>query len=205
MLSLYWLEFLVMSEDSRFSQYDLRLKLMRKSLPKQIQDVHEENRRTDLRVKLSKTVQPPLSRPMLQYKSETRESTLFRKIPPRQSADDLFLVNSLGNSYSSRTPNGLRARSTERNLKTSSGISTPRSFNELWKVPSLREFDASRAGRFPSFGVANLSQPTGPMPFTVKPIPETAKRVAPASCSLQQNSLMVLFSGFCTSTWCPCI
>ncbi|KAF3444701.1 hypothetical protein FNV43_RR14394 [Rhamnella rubrinervis] len=177
--------------DSRISQYDLRLKLMRKSLPKQIQGVHEENRRMDHRVKLSETVQPPLSHPMLQYKSETGESTLFRKIPPRESADDLFLVNSLRNSYSSRTPNGLRARSTERNLKTSSEISTPRSSNELWKVPPLRESDASRAGRFPSIGVVNLSRSTGPIPFTVKPILETVKRVAPASCSPQQNSHMV--------------
>lgn len=189
-----------MSEDSRISQYDLRLKLMRKSLPKQIQGVHEENRRMDLRVKLSKTVQPPLSHPMLQYKSETGATTHFRKIPPRESADDLFLVNSLRNSYSSQIPNGLRARSTERNLKTSSGISTPRSVDELWKVPSLRESDASRAGRFPSIGVVNLSRPTGPMPFTMKPIPETAKQVAPACYGLQQNLHMVLFSGFCTST-----
>lgn len=186
-------KFLLTSEDSRISQYDLRLKLMRKNLPKQAQGVHEENRRIDHHVKLSRTVQPPhpLSHPMLQYKSETRGGTLIRKIPPRESADDLFLVN----SYSSRSSNGLRARSTERVLKTASGMSPPRSFGGLWNVPSFRESDASRAGQFPNIGVVNVSRPTGSMPVTVKPIPETAKRVLqfPASCSLQQNSHMVLF------------
>lgn len=185
-----------MSEDSRISQYDLRLKLMRKNRPKQIQGVHEDHKRMDLRVKVSKPVQPPPIHQMLEYKSEIKGSGLYRKMPPRESADDLLLVDSLRNSHSSRTINGLRARSTERNLRTSSHYSPPRNFDGRWKIPSLREPDASRAGQFPNIGIANVPRPTGRIPMI-----ETVRQVShgpPASCSMQQNLHMVLLSGH----WC---
>ncbi|XP_015879258.1 uncharacterized protein LOC107415445 [Ziziphus jujuba] len=180
--------------DSRISQYDLRLKLMRKNPPKQIHGVHEDHNRMDLRVKLSKQVQSPPIHPMMEYKSEMKGSSLYRKMPPRGSADDLLLVDSLRNSYSSRTINGLRARSTERNLRTSSHFSPPRNYDGMWKIPTLREPDASRAGRFPNMGIGNVPRPTAGIPMTIKPAPETVRQVShgpPASCSMQQNLHMV--------------
>lgn len=192
-----------MSEDSRISQYDLRLKLMRKNPPKQIHGVHEDHNRMDLRVKLSKQVQSPPIHPMMEYKSEMKGSSLYRKMPPRGSADDLLLVDSLRNSYSSRTINGLRARSTERNLRTSSHFSPPRNYDGMWKIPTLREPDASRAGRFPNMGIGNVPRPTAGIPMTIKPAPETVRQVShgpPASCSMQQNLHMVPFAGHCSSS-----
>lgn len=178
-----------MSEDYRLSRNDLRLKLMRKRLPKQ-----KEGGR-DLHPKISNPVQMPLSRHTPQYKSEANGSTIFRNIPARESADDLLLVDSLRNSYSSRITNGLQGRSPDRSLRTSLGLSPPRNLEELWKVPTVRIADASRAGRFPSGGVVTASRPMGSIPVTMKAPPGTTKVVsqfASGGGSMQQSSHMVL-------------
>lgn len=186
-----------MCEDYGLSQNDLRLKLMRKRLPKQIQGG------MDLHAKQPTSVQMPLNHHMPQYTSETNGNTILRKIPSRESADDLLLVDSLRNSYSSRNTNGLRGRSPDRTIRTSMRLSPPRNFEELWKVPPLRVANASRAGRLPSSGVVTASQTTGSMPMTMKAPPGTANLVsqyAPGSGSMQHISHMVLFCGCCTIT-----
>ncbi|XP_024024309.1 uncharacterized protein LOC21387027 isoform X2 [Morus notabilis] len=160
-------------QDYWLSRNDLRLKLMRKRLPKQ-----KEGGR-DLHAKISNPVRMPLSHHTPQYKSEANGSTIFRKIPARESADDLLLVDSLRNSYSSRTTNGLQGRSPDRSLRTSLGLSPPRNVEELWKVPTVRIADASRAGRFPSGGVVTASRPLGSIPVTMKAPPGTTKMDEP--------------------------
>lgn len=194
LLSSYccWLLCFVMSEDYRLSQNDLRLKLMRKRLPKQGQG------EKGLHAKLSNPpVQTPPSHHMPQYKSEASGSTIFRKIPTRESADDLLLVDSLRNSYSSWTTNGLRSRSPDRTLRNSLGLSPPRNIEELWKVSSIRAADASMVGRFPSSCVVTTSRPMGSIPVTKKAPPGTTKLVsqfAPGGGSMQQSSHMVLWT-----------
>ncbi|XP_024024307.1 ankyrin repeat and SAM domain-containing protein 6 isoform X1 [Morus notabilis] len=175
-------------QDYWLSRNDLRLKLMRKRLPKQ-----KEGGR-DLHAKISNPVRMPLSHHTPQYKSEANGSTIFRKIPARESADDLLLVDSLRNSYSSRTTNGLQGRSPDRSLRTSLGLSPPRNVEELWKVPTVRIADASRAGRFPSGGVVTASRPLGSIPVTMKAPPGTTKVVsqfASGGGSMQQSSHMM--------------
>lgn len=80
MISLTWLWYLDMSEDSQISRYDLRLKLMRKQL---VQRAVEERRKMDRRKKLSKTIQPSASRNMLQRRSEPTGSPSW-KMPPTE-------------------------------------------------------------------------------------------------------------------------
>lgn len=176
-------------EDYRLSQNDLRLKLMRKRLPKQGRG------EKGLHAKLSNPpVQTPPSHHVPQYKSEASGSTIFRKIPTRESADDLLLVDSLRNSYSSWTTNGLRGRSPDRTLRNSLGLSPPRNIEELWKVSSIRAADASMVGRFPSSCVVTTSRPMGSIPVTKKAPPGTTKLVsqfAPGGGSMQQSSHMM--------------
>ena len=186
-----------MCEDYGLTQNDLRLKLMRKRLPKQIQG------EIDLHARQPNMVQKPLNHHVPQYKSETNGNTLLKKIPLRESADDLLLVDSLRNSYSSRNTNGLRGNSPDRTLRNSLRLSPPRNFEELWKVPPIRATDASKVGRFSSSGVVTSSQPIGSMPMTMKAPPGAAKLVsqfAPGSGSMQHISHMVLFSGCCIIT-----
>ncbi|PON76002.1 Mitogen-activated protein kinase kinase kinase [Trema orientale] len=170
------------THDYQLTRNDLRLKLMRKRQPKQIQGGME------LQMKRPNMVQTPLNHHMPQYKSEMNGNTHLRKIPPRESADDLLLVDSLRNSYSSRNTHELRGRSPDRTSRNSLRLSPPRNFEELWKVPPIWAADASRVGQFPSSSVVTASQPTGSMPMTMKATPGTAKLVsqfAPGSSSMQ--------------------
>ncbi|KAL5582471.1 hypothetical protein UlMin_014913 [Ulmus minor] len=174
-------------DDVKLSRNDLRLKLIRKSQSKQSRDDFEEKRGRDFDAKQSNNFQPPTSHHMPQYKAQTNGSIPFRRIPPRESADDLLLVDSLRNSFSSRTTNGLRTRSPDRIFRTPMGLSPPRNFDERWKVPSVREADTLR--QFPSSGAVTTSRATGPMPITMK-APEAASSVSqfgPSSGSIQQS------------------
>lgn len=167
--------------DSRISRNDLRLKLLRKRLFKQTGGAVEERKRMDPRVKLSKPVHPSVRYQMLQHESETNGSSVMMKIPPSESAADLYQVNSRRNFYSSQPRDGFRARS------------PPRNFDELRPASSFRAVDASRSGQFLRNGMVGGSQPTDSLLFTMKATPQAARPVAqfaPASGSMQKSSLM---------------
>lgn len=159
----------------RIGKNDLRLKLMRKKISRGARGDVEQRGKMDLREKLSRVVQAPVRGNMQQHRPEPRESGLWRRVPPRQSPDDLRREDSLRRSYSSWTMDGLRPRSPSRMLNMSRRMSPPRNMDEFRQVASIRSIEVSRSGRYLSNEVPQPSRPSGASPITMKASHETSK------------------------------
>ncbi|KAL6139652.1 hypothetical protein ACLB2K_057954 [Fragaria x ananassa] len=178
--------------DSRISRNDLRLTLLRKRSFKQNGGGIAERKQMVQRPKLSKPAHSAVSYQMSQHESETNENSFRRKIPPRESAADLYHVNSQRNFNSSQSREGFRVRSPDSFQNTSYGPSPQRNFGELQSSSSFRPVDAPRAGQFLRNGMVGSSQPTDFI-FRTKSNPQTAKPVGqlvPTNYSMQKVSYM---------------
>ncbi|KAF8399332.1 hypothetical protein HHK36_015197 [Tetracentron sinense] len=185
------------ADDARIGPDDLRLKLTRKNISRRIRSNGEEQNNMDLREKISRTVQPPMSINTRHRMPEPKLTGYRRRIPPTRSADDLLQMDSLRKSYSDWTLDGLRGRSPGRILGTSRGLSPQRNMDELRQFPSIRPIDASRPDPYMrrDVHVLNSSRPTGPTHFMMKStVPlEAAKpvtRLPPPSGIIQKSSYM---------------
>ena len=177
----------------RVGRDDLRYKLLHGSISKQTNTVPDEQN-GDLREKLSRNDQGPLRIYAQQRVPESRASGLVRQIPRARSAVDLCHLNSLGKSYSF-TSDGPRHRSPDRLLGASRGMSPPRIYDNMRRVPSMRSVDVSRPANFITKNVIDASRPEPLARKATVPV-ETAKPVmrAPlASATLQKTSYMVNF------------
>ncbi|KAJ7942391.1 Sterile alpha motif (SAM) domain-containing protein [Quillaja saponaria] len=170
-------------DDRQISQNDLRLKLMRKRLGKQIHSGMEEHSRMDDKPSASRN---------LQQRPGMKETSLLRQVPSGQYAANLHQVDSPKKFYS-RAVNGLEARSPDDYLRTSRGLTPPRNFDRLQQGTSVRATDASTSKPFPG-NVVNTSRPTGYTPVMMKSAPGNANpvtQVVPMS-SIVQKKLQVV-------------
>ncbi|KAJ9135258.1 hypothetical protein P3X46_032464 [Hevea brasiliensis] len=173
---------------SQIAQNDLRLKLMHKRLSKKIHNVVEEERKIDPHKKLVKVIHPTTSSSvssyMLPHGPAHDGSKVSRQILPKEIADDMCKVDSLGKFYSYQPIGGLGVRSPDQILKSYSRLSPPGNFNEeIRKVTSLRTPDLSRGGRFLSDEILDASRWTGTPPVIMKASSQAGNlvtRAAPA-------------------------
>eukprot|EP00262_Sarcandra_glabra_P019502 TRINITY_DN736_c0_g1_i2.p1 TRINITY_DN736_c0_g1~~TRINITY_DN736_c0_g1_i2.p1 ORF type:complete len:331 (+),score=52.43 TRINITY_DN736_c0_g1_i2:201-1193(+) len=177
--------------NGRVGRDDLRFKLMRKNLSRRTWSDGEEQNDVDLREKLSRTVQFPLRiDTRKQSIPEPKHSSLFRRIPPTRSADDLLHMDSLRKSYSAWTLDGLRHRSPDRTLGASRGMSPPRHMDEVRQISSIRSVDASRSTPFMTKGAFDVPRPTPFMTKATVPL-EASKpvvRLPPPSGIVQKSA-----------------
>ncbi|XP_059670224.1 uncharacterized protein LOC132315827 [Cornus florida] len=140
---------------ARIGQSDLRLKLMRKKLSRQLRNEVDERKKVESRERISRTIR-------------SQERSHLRRISPTRSASELQPVDSF-RKYYSYNADGLRSRSPYRDLKVSRGISPPRNIDELRQVPLTRPYDASRtAPRIMGNDAFYSSRPTGTVPTTAR-------------------------------------
>ncbi|KAK2647543.1 hypothetical protein Ddye_015032 [Dipteronia dyeriana] len=162
-------------EDSRHSQYDLRLKLIRKRRA-------EEHRKRDLRDKQLKPVQRPSNTNVLLHEHQPKGRRFLRKYPPKEILGDHHLDNSMQKYYLSQTKHGSRIISPGRTLSSSGRRSPPRTFDGLRQLPVMRGADVSRATRVMSKEDFYASKPT--------PTSQTAKPDAPIGRVMPHSSFM---------------
>ncbi|KAL5806721.1 hypothetical protein ACOSQ4_029454 [Xanthoceras sorbifolium] len=139
-------------DDSRSTQYDLRLKLMQKRRA-------EQHRKRDLREKQLKSFQRPAKASMLLHEHQPKGSSLLRPCPSTEILGDPHLNNSMQKYYPSQKHES-RVRSPGRTLSSSRRCSPPRTFDGLQQLPVRRAADVSRASRVLSNEVVHASRPT---------------------------------------------
>ncbi|XP_068332781.1 uncharacterized protein [Pyrus communis] len=174
-------------DDAHIGKGDLRIKLMQKNAFRRAQS-DDDHRHGDLREKLSKAVQRPVTgHDPRQLHSEIKETSFMGRIPSSR-ADDLPRVDSLRNSYSPWTLDHIRRRSPDRVVVTSRGLSPPRNPKELQRRPVSRAFDDVRSVPYMSKDVLNATRPASTTPFmSSSPLPPvSAKPVAPPPPHLSQ-------------------
>ncbi|XP_050382731.1 uncharacterized protein LOC126799548 [Argentina anserina] len=179
--------------DSRISRNDLRLKLLRKRSFKKNAGGIAERKQMVPRPKLSKPAHSAVRYQMPHRESERNESSFLREIPPRESAVDLYHVNSQRNLNPSQSREGFRARSPDCFQNMSYRPSPQRNYGEQQSASSFRAVDATRAGQFLRNGMVGSSQPTDSYIFRTKSNPHTAKPVgqpAPTNYGMQKVSYM---------------
>ncbi|ONI30594.1 hypothetical protein PRUPE_1G260800 [Prunus persica] len=175
-------------DDARIGKGDLRFKLMQKNAFRRAQS-DDDQRRGDLREKLSKAVQrPSTGLDPRQRLPELKETGAMARIPSTRSADDLPHVDSLRNSYSPWTLDHLRRRSPDRVIVTSRGLSPQRNPEELQRRPLNRAFDDVRSVPYMSKDVLDATRPANAAPFMSNPPlpPGSVKPVAPPPPHLSQ-------------------
>ncbi|XP_068326877.1 uncharacterized protein [Pyrus communis] len=173
--------------DAHIGKGDLRFKLMQKNAFRRAQS-DDGQRHGDLREKLSKAVQRPVTvHDSRQHLPEIKETSFIRRIPSSR-ADDLPHVDSLRNSYSPWTLDHLRRRSPDRVVVTSRGLSSPRNPKELERRPLSRAFDDVRLDPYMRKDVPGATRPASSAPFmSSSPLPHvSAKPVAPPPPHLSQ-------------------
>ncbi|XP_048441286.1 uncharacterized protein LOC125477835 isoform X2 [Pyrus x bretschneideri] len=173
--------------DAHIGRGDLRFKLMQKNAFRRAQS-DDGQRHGDLREKLSKAVQRPVTvHDSRQHLPEIKETSFIGRIPSSR-ADDLPHVDSLRNSYSPWTLDHLRRRSPDRVVVTSRGLSSPRNPKELERRPLSRAFDDVRLDPYMRKDVPGSTRPASSVPFmSSSPLPHvSAKPVAPPPPHLSQ-------------------
>lgn len=118
-------------DDAHLGPRDLRLKLTRKRISREIELKNEgrNSKGMELRGKVSRA-------------SRSDDKLLKSVQPHSMRASEAANVDSMRNSYASWTSSGGRTRSPERTLRSSSGISNPRSaIDEMPQVPSAKPFN----------------------------------------------------------------
>lgn len=205
-------------QDVRIGKDDLRFKLMQKNAFRRAQSDDDDQRRGDLREKLSKAVQRPV--PSLDSRSRQRlpepiESGFFGRLPstrsadvlPRgpatRSADDFPHMDSLRNSYSPWTLDHLRRRSPERVQVTYRGLSPQRNVEDLQRMPLNRTYDDVRSVPYMNKDVLDATRPASAAAFMsntalppapakhMAPIPPHMNQVPPLSSTVQKPSYVV--------------
>ncbi|CAN6728487.1 unnamed protein product [Malus baccata var. baccata] len=174
-------------DDAHIGKGDLRFKLMQKNAFRRAQS-DDGQRHGDLREKLSKAVQRPVTvHESRQHLPEIKETSFMGRIPSSR-ADDLPHVDSLRNSYSPWTLDHLRRRSPDRVVVTSRGLSPPRNSEELQRRPLSRAFDDVRSDSYMRKDVLSATRPASTVPFmSSSPLPHvSAKPVAPPPPHLSQ-------------------
>ncbi|CAN6676045.1 unnamed protein product [Malus baccata var. baccata] len=174
-------------DDAHIGKGDLRFKLMQKNAFRRAQS-DDGQRHGDLREKLSKAVQRPVTvHESRQHLPEIKETSFMGRIPSSR-ADDLPHVDSLRNSYSPWTLDHLRRRSPDRVVVTSRGLSPQRNPEELQRRPLSRAFDDVRSDSYMRKDVLSSTRPASTVPFmSSSPLPHvSAKPVAPPPPHLSQ-------------------
>ncbi|XP_065878298.1 uncharacterized protein [Euphorbia lathyris] len=178
---------------SQIDKNDLRLKLMRKRLSKNIQKIDE--RGTSSNKKPLKNSQPRISyrNYMLPHGPEANASNFSRQIIRKETADELQKIDSLDKFYSYQVLAGSRVRSPNQILKGYGRLSPPRNFDEIRKVPSLRTADVYRGRQFLSDEITDASRLAGSPHVIMKTSSQAGNpvtRVAPRSRIMQSVSHM---------------
>lgn len=128
-------------EGARIGNNDLRLKLLRKRMSKQILET-EERKKKQMQAKMS-----GISQSTQQYERiRSTDTPLPRRVPLDLAASD-----------------GLRTRSPNRVLKDSREVASSRNINEFQRVPLTRPVDATRT-RLMGSDPANPSRSNFPAP-----------------------------------------
>ncbi|KAG2707404.1 hypothetical protein I3843_05G134500 [Carya illinoinensis] len=170
------------SNDVRIGRDDLRFKLMKKNASRRVHD-DDDQKRVDLREKLSKNIRPRLTFDSRQRFVEPKDTGFLGRIASTRSPDDLPRMDSMRASYSTWTLDDLRRRSPDRALGigTSRGLSPPRNVEELHGRPLKRTTDNIRAVQYMRKDVFDTSRPMSTTPFMAKPAipPVPAKPVPP--------------------------
>lgn len=118
-----------MAVDAHLGPRDLRLKLTRKRISREKELKNEGRKGMELREKVSR--------------ASRSDGELLKSIQPHSMrASEAPIMDSMRNSYAPWTSSGGGTRSSERTLRSSSGISNPRSaIDEMSQVPSARPFN----------------------------------------------------------------
>lgn len=116
-------------DDAHLGPRDLRLKLTRKRISREKELKNEGRKGMELREKVSR--------------ASRSDGKLLKSIQPHSMrASEAPIMDSMRNSYAPWTSSGGGTRSPERTLRSSSGISNPRSaIDEMSQVPSARPFN----------------------------------------------------------------
>lgn len=158
-----------MTKDVSISKNDLRFKLMQKNVVRQVRS-DDERKFMDLREKLSRTWQPPLSKlDTRQRMPESKESSILGRIPLTRSTDDLPQMSSSRNSSSAWTLDHIRRRSPERIFGSSRGLSLPSNAEHLQRRPLSRTYDDVRPVPYMSKDVNNAPRPVSSSPYITGP------------------------------------
>ncbi|WCJ20903.1 Sterile alpha motif (SAM) domain-containing protein [Euphorbia peplus] len=172
---------------SKIDKNDLRLKLMRRRLSKNVQNIDERGtkdlNKKPLRITNSHLPQGP----------EANASNFSRKIMRQETADELQTIESSDKFYSYQVFSGPRARSPNQSLKGYGWVSPPRNFVETWKVPPMRTADVYRGRQFFSDEIIDASRLPGSPHVIMKTTSQAGypvTRVAPRSGIMHPESHM---------------
>ncbi|GAB4839866.1 hypothetical protein Ancab_020575 [Ancistrocladus abbreviatus] len=182
--------------DVRLGKDDLRFKLMQKNMFKKTQNDTPQSS-IDLRDRLSsrdirpgadrkaipssetKTIQQPEATfHARQSLAQPRDSSILRQIPSSRSAGDLAVMDPSRTSYSSWTLDGLRQRSPDRILRssTSRGLSPERNMEELQRRSLMRVYGDGRSNPYMRNNVLSPPRSVSSAAF----LPKSAVPPAPA-------------------------
>lgn len=133
---------------------------------------NDDQKRVDLREKLSKAVRPPVTNVDSRHGMlEPKDTGFLGRIPSTRNVDDLPVMNPMRSSYSTWTLDHLRRRSPDRarGIGTSRGLSPPRNMGELQRRPLNRTHDDVRSVPYMRKDVFDTSGPMSTATFMAKP------------------------------------
>lgn len=166
--------------DDRLGKNDLRLKLMRKNLSRQVES--DKRNGGDLRETLSRVARPrpsavggsirqhaPEPTDSRHFVPEQKNVSMLGRIPSMRSSDAFLRMDSLRNSYSPWTLDSLRQRSPDRVVHTSRNLSPPRNDEQIGKRPLIRTYDDARRFSYLSRDILEPRRPMGTSPYMTRP------------------------------------
>ncbi|XP_058192911.1 uncharacterized protein LOC131310116 [Rhododendron vialii] len=175
--------------DDRLGKNDLRLKLMRKNLSRQVES--DKRNGVDLRETLSRVARPrpsavggsirqhaPEPTDSRHFVPERKNVSMLGQIPSMRSSDAFLRMDSLRNSYSPWTLDSLRQRSPDRVVRTSRNLSPLRNDEQIGKRPLIRTYDDARRFSYLSRDILEPRRPMGTSPYMTRP-PVSAASVKP--------------------------
>ncbi|KAF7125057.1 hypothetical protein RHSIM_Rhsim12G0125300 [Rhododendron simsii] len=169
----------------RLGKNDLRLKLMRKNLSRQVES--DKRNGVDLRETLSRVARPrpsavggsirqhaPEPTDSRHFVPERKNVSMLGQIPSMRSSEAFLGMDSLRNSYSPWTLDSLRRRSPDRVVRTSRNLSPPRNDEQIGKRPLIRTYDDARRFSYLSRDILEPRRPMGTSPYMTRPIVSAA-------------------------------
>lgn len=193
--------------DDRLGKHDLRFKLMRKNVIRQVES--DPRNGVDLRETLSRAVRPSsMSGSIQQHPPEPIDSrhfvpqrkdvSILGQIPSMRSANAFPQMGSLRNSYSPWTLDSLRQRSPDRVICSSRNLSPPRNHEQIGKRPLIRTYDDARTASYTSRDILEPRRPIGTTPYMTRPTVASAsvKPVAPLPAPPPPSSGIVQKSSY---------
>ncbi|XP_057769414.1 uncharacterized protein LOC130989427 isoform X2 [Salvia miltiorrhiza] len=137
-------------DDDELGPKDLRLKLTRKRMSREIELKNEGYKGTELREKVSR--------------ASHSDDRLLKAVPYSMRAAETPIMDSLRSSYASWASTGGRARSPQRIPRPSGAIANPSSaMDRMLQVPSARPFDTSQREHVSTSNPLVSSRPNVPM------------------------------------------